>query len=429
MTSNEKITKIIKVSEAQKPAYCAPSIVEKAAMGRESVYSRAVHDLTNSPALDFAKAQSKSPFAEMLATMKADHLAFRNVEKSQVIAAAKALRGIGDGSALAKALLSLRSSHWQLELGGLNSSILGAIARQQSELQNALSRISDSGAAAAKVLALAQPNLRVDLQTAIGGLGSLDMTNKRFAALAGITDVYGIGTLHRQTTETLLGRWHTDLKLPKAYWRDFEYRRSLYREAEVDEGLIEADLETTIEMSIATGAIVGEIVEEGCYIIGETASGLLKLTTSNLALDIFKLVGTIETSLRSLIANKLDVIAGQKWFTQRVPGNLVAKARETRQKALKAGEPQAPLIEFLTLGELMEVVLRTDNWENVFEPIFRNRDWFKRDIEVIGVARNSNAHYRANDSLRLTEAMIVWQRLSSYIKDDGQWRADAQVDE
>lgn len=95
----------------------------------------------------------------------------------------------------------------------------------------------------------------------------------------------------------------------------------------------------------------------------------------------------------------------------------------------KAGEATAPLIDFLTLGELMEIVLRTDNWDGVFEPIFRNRDWFKRDIEVIGVARNPNAHYRANDSLRLIEAMIVWQRLSSCIDDDGQWRDDAECDE
>lgn len=193
--------------------------------------------------------------------------------------------------------------------------------------------------------------------------------------------------------------------------------------------MIEADPETAVEMSITSGAIVGEIIEEGRYVVGETASGLLALTTSNLATDIFELVGTIEASLRRLITKKLSALAGTKWFKQRVPGALVDKARDTRRKALKSGEPQAPLIEFLTLGELMEIVLRTDNWDDVFGPVFRNRDWFKRDIEVIGVARNPNAHYRANDSLRLTEAMIVWQRLCTYIEDDGRWLDDADLDE
>uniref|UniRef100_UPI002631EBB1 hypothetical protein n=1 Tax=uncultured Parasphingopyxis sp. TaxID=1547918 RepID=UPI002631EBB1 len=318
---------------------------------------------------------------------------------------------------------------WRHQLADLNSPTIGVIARQQSELQKALAGISGSLSATTRALELSQPSFSEHIQAAIGGFPSLDLTNKRFAALAGITDIYGVGELHRQTVETLLGGWHTAFTLPKDYWRDFEYRRKLYREADVDEGLIEAEPETAVEMGIASGAIVGEIIEEGRYVVGETASGLLTLSTSNLASDIFELVGTIETSLRDLITKKLNALAGPKWFKQRVPGALVEKAKDTRQKALKAGEPPAPLIQFLTLGELMEIVLRTDNWDDLFDPVFRNREWFKRDIEVIGVARNPNAHYRANDSLRLTEAMIVWQRLSTYIEDDGRWLDDADADE
>lgn len=47
----------------------------------------------------------------------------------------------------------------------------------------------------------------------------------------------------------------------------------------------------------------------------------------------------------------------------------------------------------------------------------------------MSVARNSNVHYRVNDSLRLTEAMNVGQRLSGYIENDGRWLREAEIDE
>ncbi|MEH6755947.1 MAG: hypothetical protein V7676_00380 [Parasphingorhabdus sp.] len=401
------------------------SAVERAALGQETAVSRAVRDLTDFPTSALLKAQFKSPLAELIEGSKTSLLASGILESNQLSASAEAARGISQQLNL---LNGLGSAQWKRELLGFDTSIIHEVARQQSGIAKALAGITDNLSATTKALEFGMPNLSAHVEAAIASFSSLNLTNQRFAALAGITDTYGLGSLHRQTFETLLGQWHTAFDLPKNYWRDFDYRRELYREAEVDEGLIEADPETTIELAISSGAIVGEIIEEGHYIVGKTASGILTLTTSNLATDIFELVGTIETALRRLIVRKLNAHAGHKWFKQRVPGALNIKAKDTRQRALKAGEPLTPLIEFLTLGELMEIVLKSNNWDEVFEPIFRNRDWFKRDIEVIGVARNPNAHYRANDGLRLTEAMIVWQRLSSYIEDDGQWAVDADAD-
>lgn len=426
MTSKKKIEDIVKGTATDKLASGVPSIVEQAAMARETATSRAVRDLIGPTSLELAMAQFESPLTKMLEASRGNLLASGVLDTDRFSAISESARGIAERMAWAG---EIGMPNWPHQLAGLDTSAIGALARQQSELEKAIAGITGGLSDTIKALELAQPNLSAHVQSAIGGIASLELTNKRFAALAGITDIYGLGELHRQTAQTLLGHWHTELTLPNEYWRNFQARREFYREAEVDEGLIEADPETAIELGISSGAIVGEIIEEGRYVVGQTASGLLTLTTSNLATDIFELVGTIETALRQLISRKLHAIAGPKWFKQRVSGAVLAKAKETRERALKAGEPNAPLIEFLTLGELMEIVLRTDNWDNVFEPIFRNREWFKRDIEVIGVARNPNAHYRANDSLRLTEAMIVWQRLSSYIEDDGKWLEDADGDE
>ena len=426
MATKKNSSGILSGSDVERLASGIPSVVEQMAMAGETASSRAMRELSISGTLAMANLQLRSPIADMLAASNPDWLTSGILKDNHLSMIAESLKGMGDHYDWAKQLASMR---WQHQFIGLDSSMLAAISGQQTELQKALFGISGNASAMAKALQLAQPNLKASVATAAGGVASLDLTSMRFAALAGITDLYGIGDLHRQTAKALLGKWHTDLTLPHEYWRNPEYRRALYREAEVDEGLIDADLATTVEISITSGAIVGEIIEAGRYVLGETATGLLTLTTANLASDIFELIGMIEKSLRDLISNKLQAVFGPKWFIQRVPGAVVQLAKVARQRALKSGEPQSPLIDFLTLGQLTEVVLRTDNWDNVFEPIFRNRDWFKRDVEVIGVARNPNAHYRANDSLRLTEALIVWKRLSSYIQDDGQWLVNADADE
>ena len=426
MATKKNSSGILSGSDVERLASGIPSVVEQMAMAGETASSRAMRELSISGTLAMANLQLRSPIADMLAASNPDWLTSGILKDNHLSMIAESLKGMGDHYDWTKQLASMR---WQHQFIGLDSSMLAAISGQQTELQKALFGISGNASAMAKALQLAQPNLKASVATAAGGVASLDLTSMRFAALAGITDLYGIGDLHRQTAKALLGKWHTDLTLPHEYWRNPEYRRALYREAEVDEGLIDADLATTVEISITSGAIVGEIIEAGRYVLGETATGLLTLTTANLASDIFELIGMIEKSLRDLISNKLQAVFGPKWFIQRVPGAVVQSAKVARQRALKSGEPQSPLIDFLTLGQLTEVVLRTDNWDNVFEPIFRNRDWFKRDVEVIGVARNPNAHYRANDSLRLTEALIVWKRLSSYIQDDGQWLVNADADE
>ena len=426
MTSKANINDILRGSAVDRLTAGVPSIVERAAMGQGTAHSRAMSELAKSGTLGMAKMQIEPHLSMVTAAAKLNLRVQDIFNNNQISLMAEATRRCGEQFAFTSELGNMR---WHYQLAGLSSSTLGTIARQQTELQKALLGMSGNVASLAKALQLTQPNLMASVAAAANGVASLELTSKRFAALAGITDLYGIGKLHRQSEAALLGKWHTDLTLPQDYWRNPEYRRTLYREAEVDEGLIDADLATTVEISIASGAIVGEIIEAGRYVVGETATGLLTLTTANLASDIFDLIGMIEKSLRVLISKKLEVVFGPKWFIQRVAGDLVQLARDARQRALKGGEPQSPLIDFLTLGQLTEVVLRADNWDNVFEPIFRNRDWFKRDIEVIGVARNPNAHYRANDSLRLTEALIVWKRLSSYIQDDGQWLANADADE
>lgn len=419
MTSGKNSKRLLANSAVDKIVHSQASIAEQIAMGQGLTAADQLREMARAHSLSLSQSGVLDSLNSFQAASRSDVITTALMGLNRNSAAEMAIEGIQSKVASLHEFDQLRV--WQMQLCGLTSAARGTIARQQTEIEKALARISGGLSFGSAELGLSRPDLGAHVRKALEDFSSLDLTYKRFSAIAGISEYYGAGELHRQSVTTLLGEWQTRTDLPEQYWKDLEYRRSLYREADVDEGLIEADPDTAVALGVSSGAIIGEIIEEGCYVVGQTASGLLTLQSSCLETDVFELVGTVEASLWSLIAAKMSVLSGDNWFKHHVPSALYRKARETRHKALKAGENSSPLIEFLTLGEMMEIVLRNDNWEKVFEPIFRNRDWFKRDIEVIAVARNPNAHYRANDSLRLTEALIVWQRLSSYIADDGQW--------
>jgi len=317
---------------------------------------------------------------------------------------------------------------WQAPLYGLDRDTIDRITGARSALSNAVDRINGSLSANAEAMQALQSPIASQMKELSGIAAGLDVTSRRFAVLAGITDTYGIGGLHHDALGALLGSFHTSLNLPSEYWSDFDFRRALYRDSDVDEGLIEADPETAIALGITSGAIAGEITEEGAHWTARTASGLVTVSSANLAGDTFEYVGSIEKSLRKLVSIKLESMAGPKWFKQRVPGEIRIRVKDRRSSALKAGEKAADPVEYLTLGELAEIVLRTDNWEEAFEPIFREQSWFRRDAEIIIAARNPNSHYRANDTVRLMEIVAIGMRLEEWIDDDGDWKDERDAD-
>ncbi|WP_422346001.1 hypothetical protein [Parasphingorhabdus sp.] len=318
---------------------------------------------------------------------------------------------------------------WQKQLADMNKGVLGLVAGQNSDLQKALETVKgnlfSSGILDIGKLDPLSEKAREHLDTIMGRIPSLGLTNDKFAALAGIGDVYGIGKLHSAMTRSILGGWHTNVDLPKPYWRDIDSRRDFYRDADVDEGLVEGDAETIMELGISCGVVSGKIEEEKASWTFSIGSTIVSVSSPNISGDTFNLVGSIELAIRRFIISKMEEKFGPRWFKQRVAGEIFAKAKKTREQALKGNEPNSPLIHFITLGELMEIILRKDNWSDIFEPVFRDRDWFKRDMGVLLLARNPNSHFRVNDPVRLTEAAIVTQRLNDQMRDDGKWLDDA----
>jgi hypothetical protein len=119
-----------------------------------------------------------------------------------------------------------------LGLGSANTAVAKSIA-QLSSIAN-------------RFLATSNKAVHRDIVEALGGrltssVASLQFTTLKMSTFAGATDMLGARSAASQAAfNSLLGQWHSRPGLSKDYWIDSVARRRMYREADVDEGLIEA---------------------------------------------------------------------------------------------------------------------------------------------------------------------------------------------
>src|SRR6266511_1781355 len=124
---------------------------------------------------------------------------------------------------------------------------------------------------------------------------------------------------------------------------------------------------------------------------------------------IYCYIYMIETCLREFIIEMLAAVAGPKWFKSRMPGNLLEKCRESvrfeRQIKWTQFVPHHQLY-YLDFPELKTIIVRTDNWSDAFEPIFKRQDIFVGTVSELEPIRNKIAHNRRATStdLRIVEA-------------------------
>ena len=106
----------------------------------------------------------------------------------------------------------------------------------------------------------------------------------------------------------------------------------------------------------------------------------MQIRSTNPSVDAFRSVVAFEQALRDFISSKLEVIAGPRWFKQRVNGDIYKKARDNRTTAMANGKSETALIGYLDVGDLLAILLRKDNWDGTFGNVFPNRQRLEFDF-------------------------------------------------
>jgi hypothetical protein len=117
----------------------------------------------------------------------------------------------------------------------------------------------------------------------------------------------------------------------------------------------------------------------------------------------------IETGLRELIIEELSARGGASWHKRHLPGDLLKKLREGRAYERNTpwtdNVPHHP-IYYVDFPDLVKTIVRSDNWDGVFDRIFKRKDLLESHFRMLEPIRNKVAHHRklsSKDSVVLEE--------------------------
>lgn len=113
------------------------------------------------------------------------------------------------------------------------------------------------------------------------------------------------------------------------------------------------------------------------------------------AQEAFAIIRRLERALRAFIASKLEELEGPKWYRRRIPPNLRAEWEDKKQRAVKAGEPpETPLIEYADFTDYVDIIVKRDNWKDVFSAHFDRPESVRESLVRLSPVRIVAMHSR-----------------------------------
>ena len=98
--------------------------------------------------------------------------------------------------------------------------------------------------------------------------------------------------------------------------------------------------------------------------------------------------------MRRFIDERMKAVFGENWIKHRVPGSIRQAWIEKRQKARDSGEPEWPLMAYADFADYVPIITRSDNWREVFEPVFGRAALVQESFQRLYPIRICTMHSR-----------------------------------
>ena len=85
---------------------------------------------------------------------------------------------------------------------------------------------------------------------------------------------------------------------------------------------------------------------------------------------------------------------GELWIKHRVPEAIRTRWTEKQTEARKAGRRDHRLVAFADFTDHVPIITRKDNWREVFEPVFRRREFVSESFRRLYPIRVCTMHAR-----------------------------------
>jgi hypothetical protein len=189
-----------------------------------------------------------------------------------------------------------------------------------------------------------------------------------------------------------LGDWRDTITWPENIFNDTLARTAFYTDmglnsrltdfpgAAFNQGLEIAGL--VIEPRTLDGAndggSVGDDQEEG-------------FERNNAAHDLLQ---RFEAQIREFIDARMTAAFGAGWIKHRVPGDMHDRWRQKKEVARKNGEQDFPLIAYADFTDYVTLIVRADNWDAIFKPVFHRAEFIRESFQRLYPIRICTMHAR-----------------------------------
>ena len=102
----------------------------------------------------------------------------------------------------------------------------------------------------------------------------------------------------------------------------------------------------------------------------------------------------LERKLRSVVREHLFRLAGTNWVKQRVPPDVKKQWQERQEEDRAAGRPVYEEIQYADFMDLYKIIARRDNWRDVFQEIFKDREDIGVSFNRLHPVRKALGHSR-----------------------------------
>ena len=153
---------------------------------------------------------------------------------------------------------------------------------------------------------------------------------------------------------------------------------------------------STFKQSLAVAGIEGTLVPE-VHIYDaspemETDDDEAAFERTNKAHDRLQ---RFETQIRRFIDERMTKGFGTNWIKRQVPRDIRQSWLEKEQKAREEGGGQHPLIDYADFTDYVPIIIRRDNWAEVFEDVFRRKTSVQESFQRLYPIRICTMHSRA----------------------------------
>ena len=101
-----------------------------------------------------------------------------------------------------------------------------------------------------------------------------------------------------------------------------------------------------------------------------------------------------ESHLRAFIDQRMTANVGKNWIKHRVPGDMCRQWKDKQAKALDEGESKQPLIAYADFTDYVQIIVRRDNWDQVFASVFRRKSLVQESLQRLYPIRVCTMHAR-----------------------------------